>query len=543
MGQASSSWFSKPSQKTVATVQGGAGAAARSSARAKSSKYDEACQKSDTALSNKLAAIDEVNKPGGVNDVYNQKSTQVQNTNDAIKTTENNIKTYNEISKNKLAAATQATNYNATQDAKINVITSEINDLKLDKVKSGADISVIDTEIAFKEKQISYIKADKIDPAEISKLNQESIDALDASTNEQLKLPILENDLKQQKIELAAAEDAKEQSDDAIKELDKKFGDAVLEEDGVREDVADEYPTFKEASDDIDAAIEKEEKALEEKAKEKIKDTTDDAKKAVEDVKKETEDKTQKASNEPSTNSDKQVGSDTVQSNNGESCISASTKPINYNGLVKWDSKVAGEDMPGRVDQLIAQHIQPNYRFSYIGEFPDGKFANLNWMVKSMDRPKVDVEYIEQVRNNVKRFYPIKYNYGDISITFWDNAQHQTIELVYNYFTKHVWKHEHIGSSGLIMLRDSTIIKSMSIWQLSTDGSPNIKHTYENVVLSSYDFDSNEDESDEGVHTIQCVFKFEKYIASVTQEAPAVLSNCSIHWLEIGDKNSPGVSY
>jgi hypothetical protein len=199
-------------------------------------------------------------------------------------------------------------------------------------------------------------------------------------------------------------------------------------------------------------------------------------------------------------------------------------------GKVIWDSPTHGVDMAGRLDKLIAEHMQPKYKHAYLGEFP-GKLSKLDWMVKSMDRPKIDVEYVEQIRNNVKRYYPIKYNYGDISFTFWDNTQHKTINTIHEYFTGKVWQHFSVSGSGFMLLRDSTVIPLLVIWDLSVDGEDNLKYCFENVSLASFDFDANEDETDEGVHTIQCVFKFERYNVTATKATPPVLGEKSVTWV------------
>ena len=205
-------------------------------------------------------------------------------------------------------------------------------------------------------------------------------------------------------------------------------------------------------------------------------------------------------------------------------------KPTFVRGNLIWDSPKGDVDMAGRLDNLIADHMQPKYKHAYLGEFP-GKLAKLDWMVKSMDRPKIDVEYVEQLRNNVKRFYPVKYNYGDISFTFWDNVEHKTIKTIHEYFTGNVWQHYDASGTGFMLLRDSTVIPSLIVWDLSIDGEDNIKYIFENVSLSSFDFDANEDETDEGVHTIQAVFKFERYNIVTTKGIPPVLGNKSVTWL------------
>ena len=178
-------------------------------------------------------------------------------------------------------------------------------------------------------------------------------------------------------------------------------------------------------------------------------------------------------------------------------------------------------DSPGfginsRMDNIILNddncmlQIQPKLKFAYLGQFPN-ELSNLDWLIKTMDRPKVDIESVEQVRNNVTRHYPIKYNYGDLTITFWDDVNHTTIKTIYEFFYNRVWHHENRYISGNFLLRDSIIIPELVIFDLSVDGADHLKYTFENVILSSYDFDMVEDESDGGIFAVQVVFKIERF--------------------------------
>jgi len=180
------------------------------------------------------------------------------------------------------------------------------------------------------------------------------------------------------------------------------------------------------------------------------------------------------------------------------------------------DAMYAGGDslkfgLDGQMDKLITEHIQPKLKFAYMGEFPK-ILDKLNWLVKSMDKPKVDIETIEQTRNNVKRQYPVKYNFGDLSMTFWDDINHETITTLYEYFHDKVWTHNDVKLDGSFLLRDSIVIPKFYIYELTTNaGEGHLRYCFENSILSSFDFDNSEDESDDGIHTIQAVFKIERF--------------------------------
>ena len=154
--------------------------------------------------------------------------------------------------------------------------------------------------------------------------------------------------------------------------------------------------------------------------------------------------------------------------------------------------------------------MEPKQKHAYMGEFPAG-LTNLDWLVRTMDRPKIDIESVEQIRNNVKRYYPVKYSFGDLSLTFWDDIHNKTIKTIDDYFNNQVWQHDYYKNTGSILLRDRTVIPEFHIYDLvpGTNAEP-VKYTFYNAVLASYDFDA-QDTDDEGIHTIQVVFKIESY--------------------------------
>ena len=178
--------------------------------------------------------------------------------------------------------------------------------------------------------------------------------------------------------------------------------------------------------------------------------------------------------------------------------------------------------LEGKLENIISDKMQPMYKHAYIGEFPE-KLKNLDWLVKGMDRPKVDIEYVEQVRANVKRQYPVKYNYGDLSLTFLDDVHHKTIMSIYEYFTGYVWSHNSIKARGTLLLRDETVIPEIIIYDLTDTNDEHRKYTYQNVSMLSFDYDSYDDYEDGGVHSIQVVFKIEGFKIELAQ-SPRVLN-------------------
>ena len=178
--------------------------------------------------------------------------------------------------------------------------------------------------------------------------------------------------------------------------------------------------------------------------------------------------------------------------------------------FLHWDAKNGGYGYESQLGEIIANYMEPKQKHAYMGEFPAG-LTNLDWLVRTMDRPKIDIESVEQIRNNVKRYYPVKYSFGDLSLTFWDDIHNKTIKTIDDYFNNQVWQHDYYKNTGSLLLRDRTIIPEFHIYDLvpGTNAEP-VKYTFYNAILASYDFDA-QDTDDEGIHTIQVVFKIESY--------------------------------
>ena len=94
--------------------------------------------------------------------------------------------------------------------------------------------------------------------------------------------------------------------------------------------------------------------------------------------------------------------------------------------FLHWDAKNGGYGYESQLGEIIANYMEPKQKHAYMGEFPAG-LTNLDWLVRTMDRPKIDIESVEQIRNNVKRYYPVKYSFGDLSLTFWDDIHNNII--------------------------------------------------------------------------------------------------------------------
>lgn len=178
---------------------------------------------------------------------------------------------------------------------------------------------------------------------------------------------------------------------------------------------------------------------------------------------------------------------------------------------VWWDAPgPAPAVISGVFDDAIVEYVEPKLKHAYRAFFK-GKLSVLEWLVKTIDRPKIDVEYLEQMRFNVKRNYPIKYNFGDLSITFWDDIHHRTVTAIDSYFHGNVWNHSSVPGTGQFLMRDSVVIPEFSIVDYVMESHSPLTYTFYNASLASFDFDGHDDTEDGGVHTVQVVLKIEGY--------------------------------
>ncbi len=199
----------------------------------------------------------------------------------------------------------------------------------------------------------------------------------------------------------------------------------------------------------------------------------------------------------------------------GNASIREGLGPMSGDSLVWWDaSGPAPGIQSGIFDDIIVEHVEPKLKHAYMAFF-DGKLSVLKWLVKTIDRPKIDVEYLEQMRFNVKRNYPIKYNFGDLSITFWDDIHHVTITAIDDYFHGSVWNHRSVPNRGEFLMRDSVVIPKFDIVDYVMETHSALKYTFYNASLASYDFDGHDDTDDGGVHTVQVVLKIEGYSVQI----------------------------
>jgi hypothetical protein len=180
-----------------------------------------------------------------------------------------------------------------------------------------------------------------------------------------------------------------------------------------------------------------------------------------------------------------------------------------------WDTTAFA--VPGKFEDEVAkfQSVQPKLKHWYQGDFPS-HLSKMNWMIKTMDKPKVDIESVTQMRLNTLRNYPIKYNFGDLSLTFWDDVDHHAILAIDKYFQGDVWSHAKPKKGpGMFHLRDSIVIPQFHITEYTVEGKRPLKFTYYNSVLSSYDFDAVDDEGDEAIYTLNMTFKVEGYSVKI----------------------------
>ena len=192
----------------------------------------------------------------------------------------------------------------------------------------------------------------------------------------------------------------------------------------------------------------------------------------------------------------------------GEVIDTTPPPPSGY--LLHFDAPPGGMEATSFGADIVVNELYPKFKHGFKGTFPE-EFGNLGWTIKTMDKPKMDIESVEQIRNNVVRHYPVKYSLGDVSVTFWDDSKNRTVKTLYEYAYGRTLLHDSKETSLVFLMRDSMVIPSFSVEEYNVESEQNQIYTFENAIVSSIEMDSFEDEADDGLCTLTVVFKFERF--------------------------------
>ena len=481
---------------------------AKNAIRAKSPSYDDACKKTSQAKQ----------------DVMDANNNLQQKKNDISK-----LENKKQIAKNKIEANNDKIEANNKAIVDLKVREEELYNVAIDNSKSPEEVAAANEAY---EKVVAERKALESENSTLATengdLTTENGDLTTENGNLEDGIEDYDKDIETAENELSALENDVSKSEDI-------YSESLKNEEKIKEQLAEDFPEiYKDMVDAVEVAKEQDESNLKTNAEniEKDKENAEIAKKraaiqAKIDAEKKRIADLNKIVNDPNASIREKQNAATqlydtthkieeLKKKTAEDLIldqiyrdsANKLKSENEGAYLKFDAKMANTD--GELEKIISQHIQPKNKHAYMGEFPS-KLSDLDWMVKTIDRPKVDIESIEQIRFNVKRQYPVKYNIGDVSVTFWDDVDHKTVSTLYSYFAGDVWDHKSVGNTGTFLLRDSILIPVFSIYDLSVETNKHLEYKFENAVLSSFDFDAADDEGDETVYTVQAVFKVEKF--------------------------------
>ena len=481
---------------------------AKNAIRAKSSSYDNACKKTTQAKQ----------------DVMDANANLQQKKNDISK-----LENKKQIAKNKIDINDDKIDTNNDKIDNLKVREKELYNVAIDNSKSPEEIAAANEAY---EKVVAKRKALE---KENGNLATENGNLATENDNLATENGNLEDDIEDYDSDIETAENELPTLENDVSKSEDIYKESLENEEKIKEKLAEDYPEiYKDMVDSVEVAKEQDAVNLKTNNKniEKDKENAEIAKKrAVIQAKISAEKKRiadlNKIVNDPNASIREKQDAATqlydathkieeLKKKTAEDLIldqiyrdtTNKLNPKNEGTYLKFDAKMANTD--GELEKIISQHIQPKNKHAYMGEFPS-KLSDLDWMVKTIDRPKVDIESIEQIRFNVKRQYPVKYNIGDVSVTFWDDVDHKTVSTLYSYFTGDVWDHKSVGNTGTFLLRDSILIPVFSIYDLSVETNNHLEYKFENAVLSSFDFDAADDEGDETIYTVQAVFKVEKF--------------------------------
>jgi len=190
--------------------------------------------------------------------------------------------------------------------------------------------------------------------------------------------------------------------------------------------------------------------------------------------------------------------------------------PVEPAGPVQGGYYVHFDAPPGKLEaksfgaEIAVNDIWPKLKHGFYVEF-SAPLSGLGWLVKTIDRPKPEVEYTDQIRNNALRHYMIKYSYGDINVTFWDDRKNAAVQALTALYYDKVLSHGSVSAGAEPLLRDSVMMANIVLEQFNIYPEPNLVFVYENVLVTSIEFDQNDADDDSGSPTLAATFKYEKF--------------------------------
>ena len=104
------------------------------------------------------------------------------------------------------------------------------------------------------------------------------------------------------------------------------------------------------------------------------------------------------------------------------------------NNISKLKDKKDFDHLERTIHHFLFEKEKPKLKYLYrVYCGNDGFFEKTGCYVKSIDKPKMDIEYVEQVRGNVIRYYPVKYSYPEVSIIYFDSGDSKITHLLESY--------------------------------------------------------------------------------------------------------------
>jgi hypothetical protein len=171
------------------------------------------------------------------------------------------------------------------------------------------------------------------------------------------------------------------------------------------------------------------------------------------------------------------------------------------------------------------------YLYKVQCEGGDNMLTSIGCYVKSIDKPKIDVEYTEQVRNNTIRYYPIKYSFSEVSMTYYDSGDSLITNFFYSFIKTQIIDVADSGKGRGIfygrqgMMSNGSIIRvrQIPVHLGDTKASDNmlnksfdirfpakdIEYVFYNVQITSIEGEQFDSDDDSGFLTYTVTFKYE----------------------------------
>jgi len=187
------------------------------------------------------------------------------------------------------------------------------------------------------------------------------------------------------------------------------------------------------------------------------------------------------------------------------------------------------------IKDFLFKYEKPKLKYLYkvtCEKSKDNLTSSVGCYIKSIDRPKIDIEFVEQVRNNVIRYYPVKYSFPEASMVYYDSGDSMVTDYILNYVgtkivtidNQGIGRGKFVGRQNMLNGGSTITVHQIPVHlgnDRASDGFFNETYDvdipeetiyiYYNVQVTSIDSDQFDTDDDSGYLIYTLTFKYEYF--------------------------------